>query len=55
MSTEITESDNRNDHRKLAKRGLQLPPIIEAAGDKARRKFVEFFIAQISNENTRKA
>jgi site-specific recombinase XerD len=55
MSTEITESDNRNDHRKLAKRGLQLPPIIEAAGDKARRKFVEFFIAQISNENTRRA
>jgi site-specific recombinase XerD len=55
MSTEIIESNNQNGQQKLAKRGLQLPPIIEAAGDKARRKFVEFFIAQISSENTRKA
>ena len=55
MSAEITESNNQNGQQKLAKRGLQLPPIIEAAGDKARQKFVEFFIAQISSENTRKA
>lgn len=53
MSTEIT--NNQDGRGKLAKRGLQLPPVIEAAGEKARRKFVEFFIAQISNENTRKA
>jgi len=55
MSTEITQSNSQDGRQKLAKRGLQLPPVIEAAGEKARRKFVEFFIAQISNENTRKA
>lgn len=34
---------------------LQLPAVIEAAGEEAPRKFLEFFLAQISSENTRKA
>lgn len=55
MSTDVTQSDPHDGRQKLTKRGLQLPSVIEAAGEKARRKFVEFFIAQISNENTRKA
>lgn len=54
MSTEIS-AQNEHRRQKLAGRGLQLPPVIEAAGERARQKFVEFFIAQISNENTRKA
>ncbi len=59
MSPEITShNDTQSDNsrrQKLAKRGLQLPPTVEAAGEEARRTFVEFFLAQISNENTRKA
>lgn len=54
MSTEITPH-NPDRRRELTESGLQLPPVIEAAGEEAQRKFVEFFIAQISNENTRKA
>src|ERR1039458_10645976 len=32
-----------------------LPPIILAAGEKASRRFLEFFAASIRNPNTRKA
>ena len=32
-----------------------LPPIIRAAGEKASRRFLEFFAATIRNPNTRKA
>jgi len=34
---------------------VELPAVIEAAGEEARQKFLEFFLAQISSENTRKA
>lgn len=55
MSTEITPYDPENRRRKPSERGLQAPPIIEAAGERAKSKFFEFFTAQIANENTRKA
>ena len=55
MNTEITSYNNDSRRRKLAKSGLQLPAVIEAAGQRAKSKFVEFFIAQIANDNTRKA
>jgi len=35
--------------------GITLPAIIEEAGDHARRRFIEFFTADIRNANTRKA
>jgi site-specific recombinase XerD len=35
--------------------GVELPSVVEAAGEEARQKFLEFFLAQISSENTRKA
>ena len=34
---------------------MELPSVVEAAGEEAQRKFLEFFLAQISSENTRKA
>ncbi len=34
---------------------MELPSVVEAAGEEARQKFLEFFLAQISSENTRKA
>src|SRR4051812_18015076 len=40
----------------LARIGLEnLPPVIAAAGEKASRRFVEFFTANIRNKNTRLA
>lgn len=36
-------------------RGLKLPALIVAAGDRAERRFVEFFTANIRNPNTRTA
>lgn len=42
--------------RKLARAGFAaLPPIIERAGPKASRRFLEFFLANIRNKNTRLA
>ena len=35
--------------------GLHLPAIIDGAGERARRRFIEFFVAEIRNPNTRKA
>lgn len=35
--------------------GLQLPAVIDAAGDRARNRFLEFFTAQIRNLDTRRA
>ena len=35
--------------------GLKLASVVEAAGEETRQKFLEFFLAQISSENTRKA
>jgi site-specific recombinase XerD len=35
--------------------GVELPSVVEAVGEEARQKFLEFFLAQISSENTRKA
>lgn len=55
MSTDITIHNSENGRQELAKSGLQLPSVIEAAGTHAQRKFIEFFTAQIANENTRKA
>lgn len=52
MSTDITI---HNAEDELARQGLQLPDIIDRAGDRARAKFVEFFLNQIPNKNTRKA
>ena len=34
---------------------LRLPPAIERAGEHARAKFIEFFVNQIANDNTRAA
>jgi site-specific recombinase XerD len=34
---------------------VMLPAIIAAAGDRAKRRFVEFFTANIRNPNTRRA
>jgi hypothetical protein len=52
MTPEITERDTSPE---LTGGDLQLPPVIEEAGEEARRKFLEFFTAQIASENTRKA
>ena len=42
--------------RKLTRAGFAaLPPIIERAGEKASRRFLEFFLANIRNKNTRAA
>ena len=42
--------------RKLTRAGFAaLPPIIERAGSKASRRFLEFFLASIRNKNTRLA
>ena len=41
--------------RALARQGLHLPAIIDDAGEKAGRAFVEFFVARIRNKNTRAA
>lgn len=41
--------------RDLAISGLALPAMIDDAGTRARRRFVEFFTAQIRNPNTRAA
>ena len=35
--------------------GNALPTLIDAAGDQARMRFVEFFTANIRNPNTRRA
>src|ERR1039457_427755 len=35
--------------------GLNLPVVIAAAGERASRRFVEFFTANIRNKNTREA
>ena len=35
--------------------GLRLPPAIERAGEHTRSKFIEFFVGQIANDNTRAA
>jgi site-specific recombinase XerD len=51
--TPTSESDRRE--QGLQKRGLQLLSVIEQTGERAGLKFVEFFIAQISNDNTHKA
>jgi len=37
------------------KSGVQLPVLIRTAGDQASRRFIEFFVAQIRNRNTREA
>ena len=34
---------------------LHLPPLIAGAGDRAARRFLEFFIVNIRNKNTRAA
>jgi hypothetical protein len=34
---------------------IQLPAVIEQAGERARRRFVEFFTAEIRNPHTRRA
>jgi hypothetical protein len=36
-------------------RELRLPTVIEQAGERARRRFVEFFAAEIRNPHTRRA
>ena len=36
-------------------RELKLPAVIEASGERARKRAFEFFVAQIRNENTRRA
>ena len=42
--------------RKLTRAGFQaLPALIERAGPKASRRFLEFFLANIRNKNTRAA
>lgn len=55
MSTDITIRDGDNARHELAPSGLQLPGVIEDAGEHTQRKFIEFFTAQIANANTRKA
>lgn len=55
MSNQLTPAAAPDGSQKPSAGGLQLPPLIETAGERARRKFVEFFLAQIANENTRKA
>lgn len=37
------------------RQGSPLPQVIDAAGEQARRSFIEFFIADIENDNTRQA
>ena len=52
MTTEITPYKRK----RLAQVGLgRLPAVIAAAGPKARKRFVEFFFANIRNPNTRLA
>ena len=41
--------------RTPVKAGVALPALIQAAGPKASRRFLEFFAAQIRNPNTRAA
>lgn len=37
MSSDIAPSKNQHSQKKLAQRGLQLPPVIEAAGEEAQK------------------
>ncbi len=50
MTQEITPYKRK----KLARAGFtSLPAVIDDAGERARRRFVEFFVANIRNPNTR--
>ena len=50
MTTDITPYKRK----KLARAGFAtLPAVIDDAGPQARRRFVEFFVANIRNSNTR--
>jgi len=44
-----------NETQFAARQGLQLPAVINRAGERAGRTFLEFFFAHIRNANTRRA
>jgi integrase/recombinase XerD len=55
MAQEIVARPGRPSISVSVREGLRAPAIIEAAGEKATRRFFEFFIANIRNPNTRRA
>ncbi len=48
-------TENKTELIVLSPSGIAVPPLIAGAGKRASRRFVEFFTANIRNENTREA